>query len=135
MPGNLTTPFTIGNGARLIFATPDNPFIFNDESQELQYTLELRTTVAQGDIVICSVQCVVRNGLSTQVARQASPAAGLSIGDWRRYFVVSRRSTPTGYTAAKTAERAAADTQVGRRAAMEAHLLSAGHIDATLAYT
>jgi len=51
------------------------------------------------------------------------------------YFLVTGRVVATGYTDAAQVLRAAANTPSARRAALEAHLYSAGHIDSSLAGT
>ncbi len=133
MPGNITPNFNLGNGARFVFSS----FIFNDDLQELRFTVDLKTSVAAGDasVIRRPVDFLIKNGICTFMSRQATPAAGLAVSDPDRYFVMGTRTVPAGYSAAKTAERGAADTQAGRRQTMEAHVLSAGHIDpATLTY-
>jgi len=69
------------------------------------------------------------------LARQASPSPGLNLDDPTHYFLQGTRTVATGYTDAKTAERAAANTPAARRTALEAHLYSAGHLDSSLAGT
>ncbi len=122
MPANLVTNFVVPNGARIFMK-----FLFDDDAKELTVPCELRTTVANGDIVLCSWLMVVRDGVSTTCARSTALPPGTPLSSRVRYVVLGNRTTPTGYTAAKTAERAAPDTQAARRAALEAHMLSAGH--------
>lgn len=130
MAGNLTTPVTIPNGTRLIFG----PFSFDDDNGVLTVPVQLRTAPS-ADALICQTTMVIRDGESTKIARQASPAVGLGVEDIQRHLIITTRTTPTGYTDAFTAMRAATNTKGARRTALEAHMLSVGHVDATLAYT
>jgi hypothetical protein len=125
----LTTPFTLANGTRLIItsARPD------DDAQILNVSFELRTTVPGGDLVISRKEVSVRNGVSDRIKRNAAPAAGTMLFDLL-LFEQQVLSTPTGYTDAINAWRAAA-TPAARRAALEALGLTAGWIDASLAGT
>ncbi len=126
MAWNLTSNFSGGgqNGNRIVFGT----FHFDDDNLICNFTADLKTTVGTNR-QICHLVCYVADGISTVVSRQASPANNLNIDDSTYYFIQSTRSTPTGYTDMKTAERAATNTPAGRRTACEAHLFSAGHFD------
>lgn len=126
MPLALTVNFNLPGGTRLVYGK----FDFDDDNEILTYPLQIRTS-GTTDCLICQTTMVIRNGISTAVARQASPAVGLNIEDIQRYLVLSTRSTPTGYTDAKTADRAAANNKAARRLANETHQSTAGHVDAT----
>lgn len=126
MPINLTTPFAIPNGTRLVFAR----FEFDDDQETLEVPIELRTPGAT-DARVAGFRMIIRNGACTHVARQAAPPPGLALGDVSRYFVFSERTVPSGYADAVNAWRSAG-TPGQRRAALEAHLLAAGHIHSSL---
>lgn len=129
MSWNLTVNFTLPNGHHLDYPK----FVFDEEVKELSFTVELRTSNASGARLVTRVPMVIRDGLSDQLSRQDVIPAGTGIDDWTAYFKRTQRTTATGYTDAKAAERAAANSPSARRTAMEAHVASAGHIDATLA--
>ncbi len=126
MAWNLTVNYSGGgqNGNRIVFGT----FHFDDDNLVCSFTADLKTTVGTNR-QICRLNCYIADGISTVVSRQSSPGNNLDIGDATYYFIQSTRSTPTGYTDMKTAERAAANTPGARRTALEAHLFSAGHFD------
>ncbi len=129
---NLTGNINLGNGARLEFGF----FALNEEINLGTVTVELRTSVAAGDSLICSFISQISNGTCTVHARQTAPAAGLPIGAVAKYFVATTRVVPTALDAAIAAQAAAAGgNKAARKSAMVAHWLAAGHIDATLAYT
>lgn len=130
MPITLTTPFVLQNGTRLVFGK----FDFNDETQVMTVPMELRTPPAT-DAPVARYVLTITNGTCSLLSRQASPAVGLGIDDPTRYIVQSTRTVATGYTDAMTAWRGATNTSSGRKTAMEAHMLSAGHIDSSLTGT
>jgi hypothetical protein len=123
----LTTVFPAVQFTRLIF-TEFQPF---DLQQLLTFKVQLWTGLAVNSMV-CEVEMAISNTASVLLSRQGSPAAGLVVTDRDRYFIVSSRSTPTGYTDAMAAARTAANTPGARRTALETHVLSAGHIAADL---
>ena len=129
MPINLTANFAIPNATRLVADKP----VTDDDNEVMRVPLELRSAAATNALVT-RVILEITNIESTKVARQAAPAVGLNIEDRDRYFLITRRPTPTGFTDAINAWRAGA-TSAARKAALEAHLLAAGHIDATLTGT
>jgi hypothetical protein len=126
----LTTPYAAVQFPRLILTE----LHLNDDLQILTFDVQLWTGLAVNALV-CSVPMLIQNGISSLLSKQGSPAAGLVINDPLRYFILSSRSTPTGYTDAYTAARAAANTPAARRTALETLIssLGAGHIDASLA--
>lgn len=126
----LTTPFAIPNGTRLEISKP----LFDDDTQVCVYSVRLLTPNATNAQVVTWQQLVITNVTSDRIERQGSPAAGLVIEDPRRYFIQSSRATAGAYTNAVNVWRAEA-TPAARKTAWEAHLLSAGHIDATLTGT
>ena len=128
---SLTTNFTLPPGARLEFGR----FDFDDDAQTLTVRVELRSSIPNNRRLIAGATMQIRDGTCSTLARQAAPAPGLNIDDPTHYFIQGTRTVATGYTDAKTAERAAANTPGARRTALEAHMFSAGHIDATLAGT
>ncbi len=131
MAGNLGTSFAIPNGQRLVFGT----FVWDDDAEVLFVPLELRTTVANGNKLICGVNMTITNGSCTLLSR-AAPNTAVGLLDAAAYFVVSTRTVANGYTAAQ-AVRNAGGTKAVLRAALELHMGSAGagHVDSTLAYT
>lgn len=131
MAVSLNTGFTLPNGMRLEFGR----FDFNDDDQILTVPFELRTGTPSGRRYICGGMLRIRNGDCSLLSRNTNPEPGLDISNPTHYFVQSSRVVATGYTDAKAAERAAANTPGARRTANEAHLYSAGHIDSSLAGT
>lgn len=132
MPISLNTNFNLPGGARLEF-----PRILDldDDTGIWTVRVELRTSAPNDRRLICSTVLQIRDGVCHQLSRQASPPAGLNIDDVRHYFAVGARNVAAGYTDAAQVQRAAANTPSARRAALEAHLFSAGHIDSSLAGT
>lgn len=120
----LTTNFNLPGGSKFIFGK----FDFDEDAGTLTYPVELRTSGAT-DCLVFRTTMVIRDGISTTLARQPTPPVGLNIEDIQRYLILGTRSTPTGFTDAFTAMRAAGNTKVLRRLANEAHQFSAGHID------
>jgi hypothetical protein len=120
----LTVNFNLPGGTKLVYGR----FNFDDDAEVLTYRLEVRSASAT-DSLICWAPVSISNVASTLVTRQASPAAGLDIDDINRYLAIGSRSTPTGYTDAKTADRSAANNKAARRLANETHQSTAGHID------
>lgn len=125
----LATTFNLPAGSRLDIERP----FFDEYLERLTVTIKLMTAPGTGSTVT-TVELVITNTDSQKVARQTSPAVGLPIGAVERYFIVTSRATPTGYTDAFSAWKAAA-TPAARRDALTAHLYSAGHIEASLAGT
>lgn len=127
----LTVDYLIGNGKRLVIAKV-NP---DEEQQTMTISWELRTGLGAtpNDAVLASKVMVVRNGSSDRLNRQASPAAGSRINELLLLEPLAL-STPTGFTDAMNAWRAAATTNA-RKAALEAHGLVVGWIHANLAGT
>jgi hypothetical protein len=126
----LTTSFTIPNGTRLEISKP----VFDDDASVCVYSVRLLTPLATNAAVTTWQQMVITNTSSDKIERQMNPPVGLVIEDPRRYFVQSSRATGTGYTDAVNAWRGQT-TANARKTAWEAHLLSAGHIDASLTGT
>jgi hypothetical protein len=133
MPITLTTGFTLPNGMRLEF--PGISAGLNDDTQTWTVRVQLRTTVPSGNRLICQTEIAITDGPCIQLSKQASPSPGLNIEDTTHYFVRTGRNVATGYTDAAQAMRNAANTPAARRAALEAHLYSAGHLDSSLAGT
>ncbi len=139
---DLTVTVPMGNGAKLDLNWSGDILGPNDDLAEFHYQATLRMNSANGSTRICTVDAFVRDGISTQLIRQASPAANLDVNDPRRYFQfdpanqmrLAQRSTPTGYTDLINAWRAA-NSKDNRAAAFKAHLLSAAHIDSSFAGT
>jgi hypothetical protein len=127
---SLTVNFTIPNGARLEFPNLSN---FDDDTEIWRVRVELRTSSPNGRRLIAATELQIRNGPCHQLERQVAPPVGLTIGDVDNYFVVTSRNVATGYTDARAAERAAANTPAARRTALEAFLFTAGHIGTSLA--
>ena len=127
MPINLTTPVSTGNGTRLSLSlTPG-------EAQEVAFiTAELRTSVANGDLIIASRTFAVRNGLCDVVRKRASIAPGSFVGELLE-VVTNGINLAAGYDNAVAAYYGAA--KPARKAALEAHGLVAGWIDSTLGGT
>lgn len=126
---DLTIPFAIPNATKLEIGRPD----FDDDTGACLFRLTLKTNNVSS-ARICAWDMILRDGTSHRVQRQASPAVGLNIEDTQRYVIIDTRSTPTGYTDAVNAWRSSG-TANNRQAAFKAHLLSAGHIDASLTGT
>lgn len=127
MPWNLTTNYSGSsqNGARLVFGE----FHFNDDTNVMSVSVELRTSNAAGDRKLCGFTMIITDTTSSSVTRNAAPATGLNIDDVTYYFTFGVRSTPTGYSDMFANMRAAANTRSARRTANEAWMFSAGHID------
>ncbi len=125
----LTTPYALPNGTRLIVASarPD------DDNQILNVTIEMRSAPGT-DVVVSQKSLAIRNGLSDRVRRNSAPVAGTLITE-AMLFDQAAVSTPTGYTDAMNAIRAAANTPAARKAALETAGLAAGWIDASLTGT
>jgi hypothetical protein len=130
MPITLTTAFTVPNGTRLVFGK----FDFNDDTSTMTVPMELKTPPAT-DATVARYVLTITNGTCSLLTRQASPTVGLGLDDPTRWITHSTRTVATGYTDAITAFRGAANNANARRTAMEAHMLSAGHIDSTLTGT
>ena len=129
MPINLTTNFNLPGGARLVVDRPSGAKMFDEDAEILRVAVELRLAAATNALIV-AVLLEITNVESDKIARQATPAVGLNIDDRDRYFVRTKRATPTGYTDAMNAWKAGA-TPAARKSALEAHMLAAGHIDAT----
>jgi hypothetical protein len=129
---SLTTNYNIPGGARLEFPSIGN---FDDDQETWTVKVELRTSSPNGRRLICATTLQIRNGVCHQLERKipGAPEASLNIDDVNYYFAVTSRTVATGYTDAKAAERAAANTPSARRAALEAFLFTAGHIGSSLA--
>lgn len=126
---NLTTTFNLPAGSRLDI----KPSNIDDDLQTMLVSITLMSAPGTGT-PIAMVTLELTNIESDKIARQASPAVGLVIHDRDRYFIRSRRATPTGFTDAINAWRGGA-TMAARRTALEQHMLAAGHLDATLTGT
>jgi hypothetical protein len=109
----LTTPVPFGNGTRLVVkATP------NEEDAVFFINLTLQSPAG---IVYSEQEGWIRDGLSDRWTRQA-----LVAGDRPQRAIRHERSvltTPTGFTDLFAAWRAPG-TLVGRRAALEQHLIA-----------
>ena len=132
---NLTASLALPNAQRIMSTPP----IFNDDLAECRFSMTLITSAAVG-AKICSWNMVIRNGLSSQIVRQGTPPVGLNIEDINRYIVMTaaneipERNTPTGYTDLFNAWKAGVDGPA-RQAAFKTALMTAGHVDSTLAGT
>jgi hypothetical protein len=123
----LTTNIVIGNGARLLLSLrPD------EDALAASVTAELRTSVANGDVVLASKTFTLRNGPCDVIRKRPSVAAGSFVGEVLE-VVGNGITLPAGYDNAVAAYYGAA--KVGRKAALEQHGLAAGWIDATLTGT
>lgn len=118
----------VPNGTRLVFGR----FDFDDEQQVMTVPVELRSPNAT-DVLYARVTMILRNGESSLLSRQTNPPAGLAANDPARYFIQTTRNAASGYTDAMGVARGAANTPGGRKNALEAHMLTAGHIDSSLA--
>jgi hypothetical protein len=125
----LTTSFNLPAGSRLDI----KPTTIDDEAQTMLVTVTLMSAPGTGS-AIAMTTLELTNVESDKLARQTNPAVGMVIHDRDRYFLRTRRATPTGFTDALTAWRGGA-TMAARRTALEQHLLAAGHLDATLTGT
>lgn len=130
MPITLTTPIAIPQGTRLVVGFP----VIDESNSGMRVPVSLFTPVASNREVAKTILSLA-DGTSDMVARQASPTPGLNMDDPTVYFVVTQRATPTAFTDAMAALRAANNAPAARRLALEAHLLAAGHIDASLTGT
>jgi len=126
----LTTPVAIPQGTRLLIGFPQI-----DESNSYMVVPVALLTPAASNREVCRANIQLADGVSQMVARQASPPVGLALDNPDNYFVITTRATPTAFTDAMAVLRAANNTPAARRLALEAHMLSAGHIDATLTGT
>ena len=122
---NLTTPFTLSNGTRLVISKP----VADEDAQTIAFTVALRTAVGgtPPDTNISGKRLVIRATVGDQVSRNASPTAGGDHDDLL-IFTPSAVSNASAFTNAYTALKAS-------RATFEAHLLSAGYIAASLTGT
>lgn len=127
----LASPFVgaLPNPSRLVFGVPEN----NDEQEIWKVSMELQSSTGSGSVRYGRVMIVLRNGTCTLVSRQTVLPPNSTADDPTRYFIVSTREVATGYTDLMTAIFNAANNVNARRAAWEAHLRTAGHLDATLA--
>lgn len=124
----LATNFNLPPGSRLDVGRP----YFDEELERMAVTIRLLTAPGT-NAPVASVSLVVTNTDSDKIARQTAPAVGLGIERPERYFIVTQRPTPTGYTDAVNAWRTGGATPAQRRNAFEAHLYAAGHLEASLA--
>lgn len=125
---NLTVPFNVNNGGRLLVfkVAPD------DEAAQMGVTLQMRTSVAAGDLVISETTIIIRNGTSDRVSRGTLSAGQGYVG--ALLYEHSALSTPTGFTDAINAWRGGTST-ANRKTALETQMLSAGTIHASLTGT
>lgn len=125
MPINLTTPFTLSNGTRLVISRP----VVDEDAQTISFTISLRTAPGgtPPDSTVSDKRLQIRSGGGDQVSRNASPVAGGRHDDLLIFTpngVVTANAFTNAYTALKT-----------NRATFEAHLLSAGYVHSTLTGT
>lgn len=122
---NLTTPFTLSNGTRLVVSKP----VIDEDGQTLTFTVAMRTATGGSppDCNISRKTLQIRAGGGDQVQRNAAPVAG---GDHDDVLIF----VPNGVTAASAFTNAYTQLKTSR-AAFEAHLLSAGYIHSTLTGT
>ncbi len=125
---NLTTPFNVNNGARLLVFKVD----VRDDDSELTVTLQLRTSVASGDIVVSECALIIRNGASDRISR-GTISPGQSYASALLYEPRAV-STPTGFTDAVNAWRGG-NSPSNRKVALEAQMLAAGTIHSSLTGT
>jgi hypothetical protein len=127
---DLTTLIGIPNVAKLVISE----FVPNDDAAIATMRITVRTGVAT-DCKVCELwPFTISNTTSDQWERQTSPPVGKNVEDIDRYIVRTTRSTPTGYTDLINAWRAGSSV-ASRGTALKTHLLSAGHIGATLTGT
>ena len=121
---NLTTPFTLTNGARLVF----NGIRVDEDASTLDFTVNLRHAVAgtPPDTNIATKRLQIRATGGDQVQRGV-PIAGGSHED-HLLFVANAVSVASAFVNAYAALKAS-------RAAFEAHLLSAGYVHSSLTGT
>lgn len=122
---NLTTPFNLTNGTRLVISRP----VVDEDALTITFTVALRTAAAgtPPDTNISTKRLQIRAGDGDQVRRNAAPVAGGDHDDLLLFFpgaVVVANAFNNAYTQLKTS-----------RAAFEAHLLAAGYIHSTLTGT
>lgn len=123
----LTTNITVSNGSRLLLSIrPD------EDAQAASVNAELRTSVANGDLVLSSKTLTLRNGFCDILRKRPSVAAGSFVAELLE-VVTNGINLAAGYDNAVAAYYGVAKSL--RKAALEQHGLSAGWLDATLAGT
>lgn len=127
MPINLTTPFVIPNGARLVIDDV-HPI---ERKSELVVVIQLRTPGATDNIISEKV-LTIRNGVCDRVTR--GTIAALQRFDDLLVFEPGALTVAAGYDNAMNAWKAGA-TIAARKTALETHMLSVGYIHATLTGT
>lgn len=125
---NLTVPFALGNGARLLVLKAEP----HDEIAEMTVSLQMRTSVAGGDIVISDVALVIRNGVSDRVSRGVLSAGQNYAG--ALLYEPRALTTATGFTDAMNAWRGG-NSNSNRKVALETQMLAAGTIHSSLTGT
>jgi hypothetical protein len=121
MPINLTVALTLPNATRVLVSN-----VHADEESEVMYlNVEMRTTSATNHVVSTRA-IVIRNGVSDQLVRGTLTANGPLTDALQKNN--GTLNTPTGFTDALNAWRGNA-TASGRKAALEAYLLSVGIVD------
>lgn len=126
MPINLTTPFNLPSGTRVLFASirPD------EESLQLTIVIELRTP-AITDLVISRKIIKITDTISDKIKRGTS-IPGSVLDD--SLIVESGVSTPNAYTNAINAWKAGS-TPNARKNALETHAITAPWYDSSLVGT
>lgn len=131
MPINLTTPQTISNGTRLVI----NQKRWDEDDQIIRFQVSMRTgpVASPPDCVLSAALGEIRgpsvsapSGSGTVIGR-ATLTAGQALSGLLQYGP-ARTVSQAQFDAAVTALKANAAT-------FEAHLLSAGYLDASLAGT
>ncbi len=117
---SLTTAVSVGNGSRLTIKAR-----LDEDNAQIDVTVQLRTAVGT-DLIHSERMGAIRNGQCDRFVR-ATLSPGRKVLD-ALDVEIGKLSKPTGFTDALVAYRV-------NRAAFEAHLLSAGYIDSSLAGT
>lgn len=122
---NLTVPFTLTNGARLVFTH----ITVDEDAKTLDFTVSLRSAVAgtPPDSSVASKRLRIAATVADQVSRNASPTAG---GDHAGLLIF----TPNAVTSATAFDDAVAAWKTSK-ATFEAHTLTKGYVHSSLTGT
>lgn len=124
----LTTPYSFPNCTRWLVTG-----FTTDENAQVAQVVVRFASASGTNLTAQNVKLVIRNGLCDRVVRNSAPAANGLLGDVA--LQASALNLASGYTNAINAWRVGGATPALRAAALEAHLLSVGIIDATLTGT
>lgn len=121
----MTTARPLGSALKWMISAIEQ----NDAINVAQVTIAL---LNGANVVVSSKAINIRDGISDKLSYNVNPQAGQSMLD---ALLLSEQamSTPTGYTDAVNAWRAGGATAAARRTALEAHVLTVGYLDSTLA--